>query len=266
MAERGGAGQFQLELLERRWAAEARQAAAEAEALYLRAAALAAAVHYSRHVALHWGWAPWRARMEQARQQQAAAAALCAKHTVARVLQAVHAWRRLAAWQAVTAEACATAAARQHRQRSLLQRSLAALSQHAHWVHDLPRLHTASLAAAALRRWRQLAAAAAAQAQMHDNVAAEHSNCRAARRVLKAWRLSAKLASRREKRWGAVQQYLAEHRAARQAAAAAAAGSLGCDASEGRCGVDGTASSLSSAENSFDPNSIFYPPPGHLFR
>lgn len=249
------AAQSRLELLERRWAAKARQAAAEAEALYLRAAALAAAVHYSRHVALHWGWAPWQALVEQARQRQHTAAVLCAKHAVARVLQSLQAWRRLAAWRQMAAEACATAAARQHHQRRLLQSSLTMLGQHARWVRELPCLHAASLAGVALRQWRQRAAAAAAQARRHDRLAAAHGDCQAARRTLRTWQLSAKLAARREKRWCTVQQYLAEYRAVR-----------GGQDHTGCSGDGGPASSMSSAENSFDPNSIFYAPPGTLHR
>lgn len=253
MAPPGSSSQSQLELLERRWATTARQAAAHAEALYLRTAVLAAAVHYSRHIALHWGWVPWRALVEQAKQRQHAAAVLCAQHAVARMLQAVQAWRRLAAWRAVTAEACATAAARHHHQHRLLQSSVAMLAQHARRLRELARLHPTWLAIASLRHWRQLGAAAAAQARQHSQMAAAHSDRRAAHRVLKAWRLCSKLAARREKRWGDVQRYLAEYRAAREGQARA-----GCS------GADGTASNLSSAENSFDPNSIFNASPRPL--
>lgn len=247
MAEARAASQSQLEVLERRWKERARQEAAEVEALYMRTAALAAAVQYSRRVSQHWGWAPWRALMEQARGKQHAAAALHAKHAAARVLHAMHEWRRLAAWRAVAAEACSTASARHHHKSRLLQCSLATLLQHALWVQQLPRLHAASVAATSLRHWQQLAAAAAAQTRRHSQMAVAHSNRRAARSMFTAWRLNAKLAARRERRWAAVLQYLAEYRASRKGQS--------CDDCSS---ATGTATSLSSAENSFDPNCIFY--------
>jgi hypothetical protein len=68
------------------------------------------------------------------------------------------------------------------------------------------------------------------------------------------------VAQRREQRWGTVQQYLAEHRQAKAAATVhqqfGGSGGGSGGGSIGGCWADSGGNS-SSAENSFDPNTIF---------
>lgn len=258
--------------LERRWATTAASRQAQLEALLLRTAALAAALHYSRCLAWRWGLAPWRALLQRARDMEAAALALAAKHRMQRALQAWQHCRQAALWQAAAAEACATAAARRQRQRALLTRGMVALAQHASWARGLAHCHNARLVGAALGCWRAAAAQAAAEVQQRGAEAAGHWARGACRRALAAWRRGVVrcrqerlVKQRREQRWGAVQQYLAEHRAAKQAAAAAcaAAGKGGGSGGGGSaCSVLSLQPSLSSPENSFDPNGIFFAGPG----
>jgi hypothetical protein len=157
----------------------------------------------------------------------------------------------------VAADAGAVAAARRHRQRALLGRGLAALAQHALCQRSLPCLHAARLAAGALRCWHAQAAATAVQRRRMEAAAARHASRHTCSSALGAWQQGARrcrqerlVAQRRDARWGVVQQYLSEH----QQAKAKAASKLGGDGGGG--GALGC--SLSSAENSFDPNTIFF--------
>ena len=243
--------------LERRWAAEAQARLQRLEGLVRQHAALLAAVHYSRSVAWRWGWAPWRELMAQARQQVAAAEAL---HRRCRMASALAAWlrcRQAATWRVLAADACAAAVARQHRHHTLARHALAALQNEVRWAKGLPQQHTAWVAAAAIRSWRQLAAMARHRTRQQLASAQCHDAARTCRRALEAWRQGAGrcrqerlVERRREQRWGQVQQYLAEHRESKKRQQGTAGGSAPPPPPP-------AGSSLSSAENSLDPNTSF---------
>ena len=235
--------------LERAWLqqGQARQRALAAAAA--RTATLLAATHYSRCLAWRCGLAPWRALLARAQQQAAAAQALHARLLAARALEAWRRRRQAAAWLGIAQDACSMAAARRCRQRSLQRRTLAALQQHAAWNRGLARLPATAAAARALRAWRSLAAAARLHAQRQEAAADAHYCSVQRRRALGAWRLGAarqrreRLAAKRvDEKWSRVQAMLAAARKQRQAR----------EEAEG-----GGGSGWSSAENSFDPNSLF---------
>jgi hypothetical protein len=251
--------------LERRWAAEVQGRLQQLEALVARHSALLAAVHYSRALVCRWGWQPWRAATQAGRERAAAADVLGSRACLARAVAAWARCRAAAAWRAVAAEACAAAAARRQRQRSLQRQALAALQQHVGWVKHLGRRHSTHLTAAALRHWQRHAAATAQQTRQQLATAARHCEQRRCRQALAAWEAGALrskqervVAQRREQRWGTVQQYLAEHRQARAATLQQQFGGSGGDGGGGTngCWADSGGNS-SSAENSFDPNTIF---------
>ncbi len=269
-----------LAALQQRWEAAESARLALLDAAAARAATLLAVVHFSRSLAVRCGWAPWRALMHRAQQQAADADALRRRSLAAATLAAFQRCRHAAVWRAVAAEACAAAQARRLHHEMLQRRSLAALRRHRHWVQTaLPALHSARLLAAAWRSWRQLAAAAAQGARLQAARAVAHAHCNLLRRSLHAWQSGAAACSkerlvdqRRQQRWADVQHYLAEHRAAKSAAAAGGAvpsvgqrqgvcssGGRRAAASSGS-GQEGTPPS--SAENSaWDPNML----PGELF-
>ena len=270
-----------LAALQQRWEAAESARLALLDAAAARAATLLAVVHFSRSLAVRWGWAPWRALIHRARQQAAEADALRHRSLAAATLAAFQRCRHAAVWRAVAAEACAAAHARRLHQQALQSRALAALRRHRHWVQTaLPALHSARLLAAAWSSWCQLAAAAAQGARLRAARAIAHAHRSLLRRTLRAWQRGATACSkerlvdqRRQQRWVEVERYLAEHRAAKSAAAAGGAmPSVGqrqgvCSSSVGRraaesggSGQEGTPPS--SAENSaWDPNML----PGELF-
>ena len=252
------------------------------QAAAARTAALLAAIHYSRSLALRCGWAPWRALMHRMQQQSAAADALRRRSLAAGALAAFQRCRHVAAWRSVAAEACATAAAWQLHQQTLQRHALAALRNHTQWVQTaVPAMHAARLQAAAWCSWRQLAATAAQQLRLQTAHAAAHFHRNVLRGMLCAWQRGAAackterlVEQRRQQRWATVERYLAEHRAAKGASMAvtgaaaqpagqrlggawSSSGSSGAGVLLGSgCGPDATPPS--SAENSaWDPNTLF---------
>ena len=254
-------------LLERRWAAEAQGRVQQSEALVARHAALLAAVHYSRGVVRRWGWEPWRAAARLARQRATAARLLGDRACLASALAVWALCRTAAAWRAVAADACAVAAARRQRHRSLVRRALAALRQHVNWAKSISQRHGMHLTAVSFHCWRQYAAAGVEETQQQLGAASRHCEQQRCRQALAAWQAGAVrckqdrvVAQRREQRWGTVQQYLAEHRQAKAAASSLQqhGGGSGCGScSILDCWADSSGGHSSSAENSFDPNAIF---------
>ena len=236
-------------MLERRWEQQEeahRRALAVAVA---RTAALLAAVHYSRSLAHRRGWEPWRAALAHSQQHIAAADTLHARNLLARALEAWRRCRMATAWLALASEACMAAMARRFHQQALQRHALSALQQHALWARSLACLHVAHLAAAALHCWRQQAAVARQHMQRTTAAAAAHCARCLRRRALGAWRKGAvaqrreRLAARRlDDKWGTVQQMLAEAREQRRR--------------KQQLEEQGS-SGWSSAENSFDPNTLF---------
>ena len=209
---------------------------------------LLAALHFSRGVALQYGWNPWRKLVHQAREQAEAAQQHHARHSLAKALAAWMLANRMAAWGPTATLTCTVAVARQQRQHALLWQCLQALQQHADWSRrKLQQRRISRLASQALQCWRQHAAAEMHRTQQLQLTAVNHAVQCTCRRTLSAWR-QGKLrckqeqasVARQEARRSTAQRYLQEHRQAKALARGDEGSLLPC--------------SSSAAENMFDPN------------